>query len=331
MGNMKHSITYYGFGQKWRDRIYSFEDLFKIAGRLGGDGIELVPVQMVPNYPNPSDAWVDYFKQLCADNNLNPVCYSVYIDNGMHYGRVLTEAERIAWTINDMEFAKRMGFSIVRSQHSLMPETLEKLMPYCEALGIHLAPELHGPHVPSTPVWQEYLELFERKGSAYIGVVPDFSSFNAAPPTTYLNTIPDDVCDKALLLRARDLYEDTDMPEAEIADYVRKNGGTETDLAILDAKLLNARQHFLRHSVDFEGLARLLKWTKYMHGKFYYVDENLESKGIPYPKLIKIVKEAGYTGFIASEYEGSHYDPTLSDEDQIARHIQMLEKLWNEA
>ncbi len=328
MGHIKHSITYYGLGEKWRDGVYSFEDLFTIAARLGGDGIELVPVQMVPAYPNPSDAWIDYFKGLCAEHKLTPVCYSVYIDNGMHTGRVMTEAERIAFTINDMEYAKRMGFSIVRSQHALMPQTLEKLVPYCEELGIHLAPELHGPHKPSTPVWQEYLELFERKNSDFIGVVMDFSSFISAPPATWLNTIPDDYCNKPLLQQARDLYEYTEKTEEEIRDFVRENGGTDHDLTVLRVKLF---KHYDRTRPDYEGFRRLLKWSKYMHGKFYYVDETLQSKGIDYPGFMKIIKEENYQGFIASEYEGTGYDPSLSDEEQVARHIRMLEKLWEEA
>jgi sugar phosphate isomerase/epimerase len=331
MSCIKHSITYYGFGQKWRKKEYTFENLFEISVRLGGDGIEIVPVQMTPDYPNPTDAWVERFKELCAQYRLQPVCYSVYIDNGMHFKRVMTEDERIAWTVNDMEFAKRMGFSIVRSQHSLMPETLEKLLPYCEELGIHLAPELHGPHVPSTPVWQEYLNLFEKKNSDYIGVVTDFSSFNSAPPVSFLNTIPDDICHKELLMQARDIFESTEQSQEEIIDFVMSRGGNEADKLIIDNRLFSGIGHYLRTKVDYDGFERLLKYSKYMHGKFYYVSENLESKGINYPEFVKRIKRSGFDGYIASEYEGTHFDPDINDEEQISRHIKMLKKLWAEA
>ena len=331
MKNIKHSITFYGFGQKWKNKEYSFEDLFPIAARLGGDGIELVPVQMTPGYPFPSDEWVDHFKNLCAQYKLHPVCYSVYIDNGTHFGRIMTEEERIAFTINDMEYAKRLGFSIVRSQHALMPETLEKLLPYCEELGIHLAPEIHGPHVPSTPIWEEYCNLFERKNSDYIGVVPDFSSFNSAPPVSFINTIPDEVCNKELLQKARDLFEYTEQSLEEVLDFVMSNGGNEVDKAVVENKIFNMPHPlYLRTKVDFDGLSKLLKYSKYIHGKFFYVDENLEAKGLDYPKLIERIKASGFDGFIASEYEGGAFDPNINDEEQIARHIKMVKKLWNQ-
>jgi hypothetical protein len=40
------------------------------------------------------------------------------------------------------------------------------------------------------------------------------------------------------------------------------------------------------------------------------------------------MKEEGYKGYIASEYEGGKMDESYSEEDQICRHIKMLENLW---
>ena len=88
---------------------------------------------------------------------------------------------------------------------------------------------------------------------------------------------------------------------------------------------------YRRTKADYDGFRALLKYSKYMHGKFRYVDENLNCPGINYPKFVKIMKEENYQGFIASEYEGTGFDQEISDEDQIARHIKMLEKLWLEA
>ncbi len=88
---------------------------------------------------------------------------------------------------------------------------------------------------------------------------------------------------------------------------------------------------YYRTHPDYEGFRRLLKWSKYMHGKFWHVDNNLACDEIDYPRFVKIMKEESYKGFIATEYEGSSFSHKYSDEDQIALHIQMLDKLWSES
>lgn len=334
MGNIKHSITLYGFGMKYIQGLYSFEEVLQKARKMGGDGIEIVSPQMIPGHPNPSEEWMDYFTGTLAENGLAPVCYSIYIDSGKHKGRFLTEAERMTCTINEMEYAKRMGFSIVRSQDALLPTTMEKLLPYAEELGIHLAIELHGPWSPSTPVFQEYAELFERKNSDYLGIVMDFSAFASGAPGTVLNKIPDGVCRKDILMEINRLYATTEIPESDLVKMIKDKGGDEVDVYIARKLLFSIGPDakmgalYYRTHPDYAGFRRLLKWSKYMHGKFFYIDENLECPGIDYPGYVKIMKEEGYKGYIASEFEGGHFDPNLSEEEQIVRHISMLEKLW---
>ncbi|HAL74435.1 MAG TPA: hypothetical protein DCM45_04985 [Clostridiales bacterium] len=334
MGNIKHSITLYGFGMKYIQGQSSFEEVLQKARKIGGDGIEIVSPQMIPGHPNPSEEWMDYFRGQMAENNLVPVCYSIYIDSGKHKGRFLTEAERMTGTINEMEYARRMGFSIVRSQDALLPSTMEKLLPYAEELGVHLAIELHGPWSPTTPVFQEYAELFERKNSDYLGIVLDFSAFASGAPATVLNKLPDDICHKDLLLKINRLYATTEIPENDLVKMILDQGGDEVDVHVARKAIFSigpdARMGtpYYRTHPDYAGFRKLLKWSKYMHGKFFYVDEQLNCPGIDYPGYVKIMKEEGYKGYIASEYEGGHFDPSISEEEQIIRHINMLEKLW---
>ncbi|MCI2049586.1 MAG: sugar phosphate isomerase/epimerase [Lachnospiraceae bacterium] len=336
MGNIKHSITLYGFGMKYVQGKCSFEDVLRTAKEMGGDGIEIVAPQMVPGHPNPSDEWIDWFRGRLAAYGLDPVCYSIYIDSGKHKGRFLNEDERFAETINEMEVAKRMGFRYVRSQDALLPSTMEKLLPFVEELGLHLAIELHGPWSPSTPVFREYYELFERLHTDALGIVPDFSAFASGAPEICLNCIPDGCCHKDLLLEINDLYTNTEIPEKELEEKILQKGGDEVDVYVCRQRIFSIPKTakmgtiYYRTSPDYEGFRRLLKYSKYMHGKFYYCNENLECKGIDYPRFVKIMKEEGYSGYIASEYEGGRFDESISEKEQVARHIRMLEKLWGE-
>ncbi len=337
MGNVKHSITLYGFCQPYLRGEVTFEEVIQKAKNMGGDGIEIVAPQMVKGHPNPSEQWQEYFTGILKDNGLQPVCYSVYVDSGKNKGRFLTDAERFVETINEMEYAKKMGFSVVRSQDALLPATMEKLAPYAEEMGIHLAIELHGPWAPSSPLFLEYYDLFERKNSEFLGVVPDFSAFMSGAPGSVLHRIPDDICHKDILNEINVLYSTTEIPEEELDAMILARGGDELDIRVAHSQLYNSVQpgdkmggRYYRTKPEYDGFRRLLKYSKYMHGKFMYVDENLEHVGIDYPGFVKIMKEENYQGFVASEYEGDIYDPTISDEEQVRRHIRMLEKLWLE-
>lgn len=339
MGNLKHSITLFGFGNKYVRGLLTFEQVLQRVKELGGDGIEVVAPQMVPGHPNPTDEWIEYFKESCKKYELTPVCYSIYVDSGKHKGRFLTEDERIAETINEMEVAKKLGFQIVRSQDALLPSTMEKLVPYAEELGLHLAIELHGPWCPDTPVFKEYYELFEKvnvNGKKTLGVIMDFSAFASGAPEIAFNCLPDDSCHKDILQEINKLYATTEIPEAELEQKILDMGGDELDVEICRAKIFSIPKDskmgtiYYRTKPDFEGFRRLLKHSVYIHGKYFHCNENLECLGLDYPKYIQIMKEEGYEGFMCTEYEGGAWDPSIDEEEQIARHIRMVDKLWNE-
>lgn len=332
---LKHSVTLYGFGSEYMRGEESLKDILKKVKKIGADGFEIVSPQMVEGHPNPSEEWIKRFIDMYQTLEMTPVCYSIYVDNGKHYGRFMTEDERFLWTVNEMEYAKRMGFSIVRSQEGLLAGTMEKLLPYAEALDLHLSVELHGPHTPESPVFKEFEELYDRVKSPHLGFVMDFSSFLSGAPATVLNVLPDDSCHKELLHKIRRLYTTTEIPVEELNEMILKEGGDEVDLYIAKEKLYTGRMgkmgsDYFRTHPDYEGFRRYLKYSRYMHGKFFHVDENLVSEGIDYPGFIRIMKEENYQGFVASEYEGAGLRPGLSQVEEIERHIKMLDKLWNE-
>ncbi len=56
----------------------------------------------------------------------------------------------------------------------------------------------------------------------------------------------------------------------------------------------------------YKGLKELMPYAKAVSAKSYDFDENGNQPKIDYLKMMKIVKEAGYTGFVGVEYEGSN-------------------------
>ena len=163
----------------------------------------------------------------------------------------------------------------------------------------------------------------------------DYSAFSSGPPATVLDQFPDDVCHKELLHKIRKLFTTTEIPVEDLTKMILDEGGDEVDVLIAEKKiytgLMNEKMGtiYYRTHPDYEGFRRLLKWSKYMHGKFWHVDDDLNCDEIDYPGFVKIMKEEDYQGFIASEYEGSNFSKKYNDEDQLALHIKMLDQLWN--
>ena len=60
------------------------------------------------------------------------------------------------------------------------------------------------------------------------------------------------------------------------------------------------------------------------------MDENRWCDEIDYTGFVKIMKEENYQGFIATEYEGANFSQKYSADAQIAAHIKMLDKLWEQ-
>ena len=157
------------------------------------------------------------------------------------------------------------------------------------------------------------------------------SAFASGAPGNVLDAIPEGIVNKDILNKINRLYATTEIPEEELVKMIYAEGGDEADeyaarklLFSIDPYTAKFGTPYWRTHPDYEGFRRLLKYSKYMHGKFYYMDENCECPGIDYENYVRIMKEENYGGYIASEYEGTDPDDT----EQIKRHIAMLDKYW---
>ena len=58
----------------------------------------------------------------------------------------------------------------------------------------------------------------------------------------------------------------------------------------------------------YKGVEELMPYAKAVSAKSHNFDEDGNETEIDYAKMLKIVKDHGYTGFIGVEYEGSELD-----------------------
>ncbi len=73
------------------------------------------------------------------------------------------------------------------------------------------------------------------------------------------------------------------------------------------------------------GMQELMPFAKGVSAKSHNFDEKGNETGIDYYKMMKIVKESGYEGYIGIEYEGNK----LSEKDGIKATKNLLEKIFD--
>ncbi|MDX1542690.1 MAG: sugar phosphate isomerase/epimerase family protein [Christiangramia sp.] len=59
----------------------------------------------------------------------------------------------------------------------------------------------------------------------------------------------------------------------------------------------------------YEGVEKMMPYAKAVSAKSYSFDDKGQEEVIDYKKMLQIVKDAGYTGFIGIEYEGDDMSP----------------------
>ena len=283
-------LTLYALSGEYVNGRMTLEDCLKKGREMGYTGVELVASQMVPEYPYPSKEWMDEFVGLLKKYDMHPVCYSAYIDMGTHSDRDLNEDEIIQSTLNDMMYAKYMGFDLVRTQHAISPEIYKKMLPYAKKIGIVLAIELHAPHTPEIDDWKEYLESMSNS-DGWLGVVPDFSIFAETPHELHkIQAIEDFGC----------------CPEKvdEICD--RHKAGEAQDVLLADTSYTDAEKAFVQDvyatygKAHLEWVPLLMKNTVYIHSKFWYMDEDEFDHTTPCHEILPLIKASGFKGYNAT-------------------------------
>ena len=208
----------------------------------------------------------------------------------------------------------------MRTQHAISPKVFRQMIPYCKELGVKLTIEMHHPHHPEVPVWKEYFEIMRNEGKGVLGFVPDFSIFQTTPHKLYLEQAVNDGCRPEKLEEIVKLHQTTKDLDAV------KNGD------------FNEQEKFVAEEMfgKFTAPAKIsqikdfIDCAFYIHGKFYYLDNDDHDPCIPYEEIIAEIKKAGYKGYIASEFEGHHFDDIIDSEKQLRHFVALNTKLLEE-
>ncbi|MDQ1169080.1 sugar phosphate isomerase/epimerase [Microbacterium proteolyticum] len=272
--------------------VMDLETAMASIADLGATGLEILGEAHVPNYPNPTDAWVEQWFALLEKYGLEPTNMGSWIDTRLHSsgpnGRDMTVEEGTAALQRDLRLAKRLGFRFVRPKigvvsgdlvpHPIWTEVVEASLPLAEELDVIICPEIHSPTPIKHEVVDDYIALIHRTGTKHFGLLLDTGIFQDRP------------------------------------------------IPLKPGELPGQRPAFLDGiHVDPNDVFDVIENVVFIQAKFHDIDEELDDKQIPWEPVLKALKDAGYTGYLSSEYEGER-EPWRSIE-QVRRQHSLIRQI----
>ena len=285
--NIKLGVTLYSYTGDYQVTM-TLEDCIADVADLGAEGVEILSETHIPGYPNPDSKFIDQWHGWMAKYKTKPTCYDCWIDSRLRKDRTLTVQESLDFLLMDMKLANRMGFHIMRPK-----------------LGV-VTPDL----VPD-PVWRETIErALPHAEKLDVRIAPEIHA-----PTPLQSRIVDGYMDLITKTKTKyfGLLVDFSVFQARERRDVPPRPRAAGELPELLAE-------------DPKHLLPLLPYTYHCHAKFWEMTDELREYSIPYEKVLPVLVENGYSGYLSSEYEGIR--DLGRGADQVRRqHVMMRELL----
>ncbi len=320
---IKRCVTFFSFQEEYFLRKLDVEGCFATAARLDIPGIEIIGDQMIPGYPDiPLEflrkwhGWVEKYAR-------TPVCLDTFLDFNKFKNRRMNEAEILETIVKDIQNARALGCSLIRINHDVTPQALEKAAPAAEKYGIRLGLEIHAPHQFDHEFEQRHIEMMYRMQSPSLGFVVDMSIFSDRFPRVVSDRWVRNGMDPAIASYFVENYNAHNSLDY-VCDQVVKMGARPEDIGMI--------YYGIRHNL-FSNPARMLDYMPlifHVHATMNEMLPDYSEYSIPYDQIIPVFQEGGYTGYLSSEYEGGKHIEDIEEVDsieQVRRHQVMLKDL----
>jgi sugar phosphate isomerase/epimerase len=306
----KRGVCIYSYSDEIFKTV-TLEDCLAAAGDLGGDGqeigLDILANSHVEGYPNPSDAWVKKWHDMCARYRVKPVEYGHWVDSKLYSEKQpwLSTKESYDMLVRDIKLANRLGFTCGRTKLGVMDgqltpvsnwrEFIKMALPVAEKYNFRMLPEIHNPSRLKSKMIDDYVDFIQKeKTTPWFGLNIDFSVFR----------------------NRRSGGRVQEGPPAGMAGGPGGPGGQGGRGPAEPSKV--------------EEMIPLLPYVHCCHAKFVEMNDNCEETAIPYPEIIKMLVEHNWNGYLVSEYEGADRNSGGAF-TAVRKHHVMMRRLLGEA
>ncbi len=327
---IKRGATLYCFQEQYYFGKYDLEDCIAAVADMGGEGVELIPDQMIAEFPKVSDHFIGQWKEWMDQYGVVPTCMDDFVESALYAHREVSEDELVERFKKAIQLVKRMGFTVIREQFALSEDSklmtlplLERCFPYAQEAGISIGLEVHAPNYIQNPQIDGYLEMILKKNSPYLGLIPDFSIF----------------CTD-IYKRFDEYYRRHGVREQVIEithDSYRNDFGKEGNLKRLSGSHLSEIEYeyastmFNWHKkTEPETMLEFSKYIHHCHAKFQCMTKDYRDEALDMAHIVDVLRKMNYHGCISSEYEGNrwvHDDHVDDCVEQVRRHQILLKNV----
>ena len=95
---------------------------------------------------------------------------------------------------------------------------------------------------------------------------------------------------------------------------------------VVDTGIFDKREH----PVSMEDFRKMLKYCRYIHGKFMCLENDRADKNIDFAQIVRAAREEDFCGYINAEYEGYFHNLSLDTKQQLTWYYRMMRRLLSE-
>ncbi|KAH2823640.1 hypothetical protein KXV85_001620, partial [Aspergillus fumigatus] len=117
------------------------EDCVAFGVSIGAPGIEILPEQNMPTFPNITDRQVGEWRDMLARHGAHFTCYDMFLDTKRRKDRLMSDEEQVESIHRDLILCNRLGIRNMRILIFVRPDILEKCVPMAEKLDVHMGVE----------------------------------------------------------------------------------------------------------------------------------------------------------------------------------------------
>jgi sugar phosphate isomerase/epimerase len=327
-------ITLYSFTPDFHAGRMTLEDLFAKAAELDmGPGLEIIGFQSIRGFPTITPEFERHFKGLLDRHGFEPSCLDCNADKALRSDRLLSDDELYEYLAAQLNAADRLGFPTARMQWTAGSAVLTRLVPLAEQVDVRMGVEIHAPETVDSPWVLELRDWYAKHQSPYLGFVTDFGSTTAGLSPSLFDAFRAKGVSEDALQAVSERWHSLSGRQFEAHEEI----GAFMQLAMSHGVPPDQAINLAVFAVGIHGHGDPRMWLEiadqivHVHAKFFNVTEDLVEPAVPVADTVRVLIDAGYTGYISSEYEGWHWDTTSDAWEMIRREQQIIRGVLEEA
>jgi sugar phosphate isomerase/epimerase len=320
--SIKRGVSLYSYQHEYFHHTMDLEACIKAVADMGATGVEVIPEQMINEYPRLSDEFLEKWHGWMAKYHTTPTCADAFLETLLYKNRVLSDRECVALMERDLKVAGQLGCFVIRTLCTTPVRIIEKSLDLAAKYKVKIGLEIHAPLDIETAWFDPYQKLIDKYGSQWFGIIPDMGIFEKYPSRIHQERAIRDGGSRKIIEYITQCVNQKEAP-GKIGAEIEKMGANELD-----------KQWLFRAAIfKLYTNPQVLKAHKdhifHIHAKFYDMLPDNTDDCLDYDAVIPVLKEIGYDGYLSSEYEGNR---TIEDAievnsvEQVTRQHKMFQK-----